>query len=84
VPCIVKYNTSKPSTIQIASSTKIWIIDILPSSNSDASEIVKLFINTVLTNPNIQILGHGLKGDITKLKSQFSLENTNTVKTNFD
>lgn len=73
VPCLAKYSRSVASLFQIASKTKIWILDILPKNGKNSKEMIEVFIEEVMQADNILKLGLGIKGDLAKFKKCFRI-----------
>lgn len=68
VPSLVKYYTTRPSTIQIATRDFLCVLDVL-DSNPESEKICRAFFEKILGEKSVMKLGLGLKGDVSKLKS---------------
>jgi len=74
VPCLVKFEDSAPSLLQIATLKKIYIVDLL-SKDADFERIVfDRFIKEICDNDKILKVGQGLDNDIRTLKKRFDIK----------
>ena len=73
MPSLVKYYSTKPSTIQIATRNSLCVLDVL-DSNPEGEKLCRVFFDRLLGEKTILKLGLGLKGDLSKLKSQYEIK----------
>lgn len=74
VPSCLKFVDSVPSTIQLATSERIYIVDLLANDTAWAKAIFGRLVKELFENDAILKLGLGLQNDVMNLKHRFEVK----------
>lgn len=74
VPSCLKFVDSLPSTIQLATPERVYIVDLLATELAWAQTCFSRLVTQLLENDAILKLGLGLENDIVNLKRRFGIK----------
>lgn len=74
VPSCLKFVDSVPSTIQLATSERIYIVDLLANDTAWAKAVFLRLVKELFENDAILKLGLGLQNDVMNLKQRFEVK----------
>jgi hypothetical protein len=74
VPSCLKFVESLPSTIQLATHDRVFIVDLLTNELSWAAAFFDRLVKQLLENDAILKLGLGLENDLVNLKRRFGVK----------